>query len=59
MCSKKCITSYNDGELNVGELACIDRCTSKYLQAHEKVGAHLQEFERQMMAQMGQAPPGR
>jgi import inner membrane translocase subunit TIM10 len=55
-CSKKCVSAYTDTELNTAELACIDRCASKYLQTQEKVGEVLQNYERQMMQQMGQMP---
>jgi import inner membrane translocase subunit TIM10 len=61
MCNKKCVTAYSDGELSVGEMSCVDRCVSKYLQAQEKVGAVLQSFEQQMRAQeaagIGMAQP--
>jgi import inner membrane translocase subunit TIM10 len=50
-CAKKCIVRYTDGELAVGEMACIDRCVGKYMQAQEKVGQVLTAFEKQMAAQ--------
>ncbi|KAK2078721.1 protein transporter tim10 [Prototheca wickerhamii] len=41
-CFDKCIEKrYKDGELNVGENSCIDRCTSKYWQATGIVGQML------------------
>lgn len=50
-CAKKCIVRYNDGDLAVGEMACVDRCVGKYMQAQEKVGQVLNNFEQQMKAQ--------
>ncbi len=57
-CYKKCIATYHDGELNVAELSCLDRCASKYLQAQEKVGQVLHQFEQQMLQQQGMVPTG-
>lgn len=37
-CARKCIIKYTDGDLAVGEMACVDRCVGKYMQAQEKVG---------------------
>eukprot|EP00596_Hydrurales_sp_CCMP1899_P003175 CAMPEP_0119042916 /NCGR_PEP_ID=MMETSP1177-20130426/16271_1 /TAXON_ID=2985 /ORGANISM="Ochromonas sp, Strain CCMP1899" /LENGTH=85 /DNA_ID=CAMNT_0007010023 /DNA_START=121 /DNA_END=378 /DNA_ORIENTATION=- len=51
MCGKKCFVKYNDGDLAVGEMVCIDRCVGKYMQAQEKVGSVLNSFEQQMKAQ--------
>jgi hypothetical protein len=48
MCGKKCFVKYNDGDLAVGEMVCIDRCVGKYMQAQEKVGQVLNSFEQQM-----------
>ncbi|KAL6766251.1 TIM10 [Auxenochlorella protothecoides x Auxenochlorella symbiontica] len=38
-CFDKCIDrKYKDGDLNVGENSCVDRCTSKYWQTTGIVG---------------------
>ena len=50
-CAKKCIVRYNDGDLAVGEMACVDRCVGKYMQAQDKVVQVLNNFEQQMKAQ--------
>jgi len=31
-CFKKCIPKYNDGDLNTGEMVCVDRCVAKYFE---------------------------
>jgi import inner membrane translocase subunit TIM10 len=51
VCSKKCVTKFAEGELHVGEMTCVDRCTGKYLHAHGVVGDILQAFEAQMKNQ--------
>jgi mitochondrial import inner membrane translocase subunit TIM10 len=54
-CQKKCIpTDYREGELNKGESVCLDRCTSKYLDA----GVKISEIMQQQGAQQGGAGTG-
>ena len=50
-CYKKCITVYKTTELETGELACIDRCSGKYLEAQEAVGKVLSEVEAKLKQQ--------
>ena len=41
-CYEKCIDKkFKDGDLNVGENSCVDRCTSKYWQCVGIVGQML------------------
>eukprot|EP00935_MAST-01C_sp_MAST-1C-sp1_P001748 g1748.t1 len=49
LCFQKCVDSrsYRDGELNVGEMSCTDRCVGKYLEASIRVGQKLQKIEQQ------------
>lgn len=43
-----------DGDLALGEMSCTDRCVSKYLEAHEKVGVILQKANEAQAAQQQQ-----
>lgn len=45
-CFSKCVEKrYKDGELNLGENSCIDRCVSKYWQVNNIIG-HLLAYGR-------------
>ncbi|KAF9073759.1 hypothetical protein BDP27DRAFT_1318111 [Rhodocollybia butyracea] len=52
----RCITPrYTDGELNKGEMVCIDRCVAKYNDVQKKVGEKIQS---RGAAAAGGATPG-
>jgi hypothetical protein len=42
------MVTFNDAELNVGEMSCADRCVGKYLAAQEAVGRKFQEAQQSM-----------
>lgn len=47
-CHKKCIPpAYGDTELAKGEAVCLDRCVSKFLDVHEKIGKKLGQLSMQ------------
>ncbi|THV05976.1 hypothetical protein K435DRAFT_711894, partial [Dendrothele bispora CBS 962.96] len=42
-CHAKCVgTRYAEGDLNKGEMVCIDRCVAKYNEVQKKVGEKIQ-----------------
>ena len=45
VCFKKCVGSYHEAELQVGEMTCTDRCVGKYMHASEKIADVLKKFE--------------
>eukprot|EP00656_Telonema_subtile_P049365 TRINITY_DN6119_c0_g1_i1.p1 TRINITY_DN6119_c0_g1~~TRINITY_DN6119_c0_g1_i1.p1 ORF type:complete len:121 (-),score=40.59 TRINITY_DN6119_c0_g1_i1:418-780(-) len=53
-CFKKCVTDFEEGDLHVGEMSCMDRCVFKYSATQEKVVKRLQEFQQEQQAQMEQ-----
>lgn len=50
-CFKKCVVTYKEGDLSVGESTCVDRCVGKYMQAAENVEALMKRMDQQMQAQ--------
>ena len=50
MCFQKCMSHMKDGDLNVGEMSCVDRCVGKYMEAHDVVGKKLQQANEQAQA---------
>ncbi|XP_075697994.1 mitochondrial import inner membrane translocase subunit Tim10 [Rhinoderma darwinii] len=47
-CHKKCVPPhYKEPELSKGESVCLDRCVSKYLDIHERMGKKLTELSMQ------------
>ncbi|ROT39522.1 Tim10/DDP family zinc finger protein [Sodiomyces alkalinus F11] len=54
MCQTKCIPDYREGELNKGESVCLDRCSAKYFESHQKVSDIMQaESQKRGPAQGG------
>ena len=53
VCFQKCKFKYNDGQLNVGEMSCIDRCAGKYMQAYSSLGVKMAQVEKEIMEQVG------
>jgi import inner membrane translocase subunit TIM10 len=43
-CYRKCIPNVKEAALAVGEMSCIDRCVSKYLDVHAIVGSTLSQY---------------
>ncbi|KAF2071348.1 hypothetical protein CYY_007326 [Polysphondylium violaceum] len=36
-CSSKCISSYSEADLTVGESVCVERCATKWMETFKKV----------------------
>lgn len=51
-CYAKCIPMPRDGDLNIGEMACLDRCVPKYLETHAAVGRELEGARATRAAQV-------
>ena len=50
-CFEKCTKKFSNPEYEVGELTCIDRCTFKYMESHEKMLKMSEEWRQQQEAQ--------
>jgi import inner membrane translocase subunit TIM10 len=51
-CFEKCTSKkHKEPDLALGEMACVDRCVNKYLEAQEKVGIILQKANESQLAQ--------
>jgi len=47
-CQEKCVPShYRESDLTKGEAVCLDRCVSKYLEVHDKIGKILTQMTQQ------------
>eukprot|EP00406_Dinophysis_acuminata_P050469 CAMPEP_0179301766 /NCGR_PEP_ID=MMETSP0797-20121207/47720_1 /TAXON_ID=47934 /ORGANISM="Dinophysis acuminata, Strain DAEP01" /LENGTH=63 /DNA_ID=CAMNT_0021011279 /DNA_START=15 /DNA_END=206 /DNA_ORIENTATION=- len=55
-CYSKCIPNVKEEKLSVGEMSCVDRCVSKYLDVHMKVGNELQSNMGAQAAQQADQP---
>uniref|UniRef100_K3X6H2 Mitochondrial import inner membrane translocase subunit n=1 Tax=Globisporangium ultimum (strain ATCC 200006 / CBS 805.95 / DAOM BR144) TaxID=431595 RepID=K3X6H2_GLOUD len=50
VCFQKCKFKYNDGQLNVGEMSCTDRCAGKYMQAFSALSVKMEQVEKELVA---------
>ena len=50
-CTKKCVPKFHTADLTIGEMQCVDRCVSKYMQAQEVVTKAVQAFEEKTLQQ--------
>jgi mitochondrial import inner membrane translocase subunit TIM10 len=51
-CFTKCATAkHRDADLSLGEMACTDRCVSKYLETQQKVGEVLRTTQEEQLRQ--------
>ena len=50
-CFKKCIHKYNESDLSVGEMTCIDRCSWKFMESQFKMQSVMKNFEEQAQQQ--------
>ncbi|XP_041088071.1 mitochondrial import inner membrane translocase subunit Tim10 [Polyodon spathula] len=61
-CHRKCVPPhYKEAELSKGEAVCLDRCVSKYLDVHERMGRKLTELsvqDEELMKSMQQQGAG-
>ncbi|KAL3121030.1 hypothetical protein niasHT_005290 [Heterodera trifolii] len=47
-CQEKCVdTHYREADLTKGESVCLDRCVSKYLEVHDRLGKLLTQMTQQ------------
>jgi hypothetical protein len=43
-CFRKCVRRYEpDGDVTVGEGACLERCVHKWLDSYREIGVHMQK----------------
>lgn len=43
-CYRKCVPSYREPDLSVGEMSCTDRCVFKFIEAQQTVNAELNKL---------------
>ena len=54
-CFAKCASrKHKEQDLQLGEMSCLDRCVSKYMDAQEKIGQVMQKANEQQAAQAQQ-----
>jgi len=48
-CFRKCVQGVNDSDLSKGEGTCVERCVTKYVEVHTKVGGRLATIQSSAM----------
>jgi import inner membrane translocase subunit TIM10 len=43
-CYRKCVPSYREPDLSVGEMSCTDRCVFKFIEGQQVVNEELQKL---------------
>ncbi|RHY26210.1 hypothetical protein DYB32_007801 [Aphanomyces invadans] len=54
ICFEKCVHRFREGDLDMGESTCDDRCVGKYLQAYYKLNQYLPALQEKLAQE---APP--
>lgn len=49
MCFKKCVLKFNEPDLSVGEMTCVDRCAWKYFGMMTKLNEAAMRNHQQLM----------
>lgn len=63
-CTAKCVPKFHSADLAIGEIQCVDRCVSKYMNAQEVITKAVAAFEEKTLQQKaggvntGTARPG-
>lgn len=52
VCFEKCVTEMKDDRLHIGEMTCLDRCSTKYVETQRKMMKRIQEQQEAELQQM-------
>ncbi|KAF0690650.1 Aste57867_17956 [Aphanomyces stellatus] len=48
ICFSKCVHRFREGDLDMGESSCDDRCVGKYLQAYYKLSQYMPQLQEKI-----------